>query len=66
IEKLGKQEKEITIIADGAYSSTENIELADKNNIELITTALIGKLPEEIQSEFELDETTHEIIKCPK
>ncbi|WHE06213.1 transposase [Thermoanaerobacterium thermosaccharolyticum] len=66
IEKLGKQEKEITIIADGAYSSIENIELAEKNNIELITTALIGKLPDEIQSEFKLDEVTHEIIKCPK
>ncbi|MFU0782653.1 MAG: hypothetical protein ACFWT2_06065 [Thermoanaerobacterium thermosaccharolyticum] len=46
-------------------TAIENIELK-KNNIELITTALIGKLPDEIQSEFKLDEVTHEIIKCPK
>ncbi|MGF7430609.1 transposase [Thermoanaerobacterium thermosaccharolyticum] len=66
IEKLGKQEKAITIIADGAYGSLENIELAAKNNINLITTALIGKVPDVIQSEFELNETTHEVVKCPR
>ena len=65
IEKLGKQEESITIITDGAYGSIENVELAAENNINLITTALIGKTPEIILSEFELDEATHEVVKCP-
>lgn len=65
IEKLGKQEEPVTLITDGAYGSLENVELASKNNINLITTALIGKTPEIVLSEFELDEATHEVIKCP-
>ena len=65
IEKLGKQEESITIITDGAYGSIENVEFAAENNINLITTALIGKTPEIILSEFELDEATHEVVKCP-
>ncbi len=65
IEKLGKQEEPVTLITDGAYGSLENVELASENNINLITTALIGKTPEIVLSEFELDEATHEVVKCP-
>lgn len=65
IAKLGKQENTTTLIADGAYGSIENVELAAENNINLITTALIGKTPDIIQSEFVLNETTHEVVKCP-
>jgi hypothetical protein len=65
IEKLGNQETPTTLIADGAYGSLENVEHAGKNNIDLITTALIGKTPEMIQSEFVLNEATHEVVKCP-
>ena len=65
IEKLGKQEEPTTLITDGAYGSLENVELASENNIQLITTALIGITPEIILGEFELDESTHEVVKCP-
>jgi len=65
IEKLGKQEEPVTLITDGAYGSIENVELASENNINLITTALIGKTPEIVLSEFELNEAIHEVIKCP-
>lgn len=65
IAKLGKQENTTTLIADGAYGSIENVELAAENNINLITTALIGKIPDIIQSEFVLNETTDEVVKCP-
>jgi hypothetical protein len=65
IEKLGKQDDTITLIADGAYGSVENVELAAKNNIDLVTTALIGKTPEIIQSEFVINETAHKVVKCP-
>ncbi|MDD2391304.1 MAG: transposase [Desulfobacterales bacterium] len=65
IEKLGKQERPMQLLADGAYSSIENMALASENNIELITTALLGKSPEIIQAEFQLDVESKEVIKCP-
>lgn len=65
IEKLGQQETPVTLLADGAYSSIENMELASENNIELITTALLGKAPDIILTEFQLDDQGLEILKCP-
>lgn len=65
IEKLGKQETPMRLLADGAYSSIENMDLASECNIELITTALLGKSPDLIQSDFQFDEQGEEIIKCP-
>ncbi|MDT3702177.1 MAG: hypothetical protein ROZ36_03880 [Thermincola sp.] len=37
IEKFGEQETSMILLADGAYSSIENMELAAECNIELIT-----------------------------
>ena len=65
IEKLGKQETKTTLIADGAYASTENVDLAADNNIKLITTALLGKTPDVIQASFQIDSNRREVIKCP-
>jgi len=65
IEKLGLQETKTTLIADGAYASTENVNLAAENNIELITTALLGKTPDVIQAKFQIDLNKREVIKCP-
>lgn len=65
IEKLGKQETSMTLLADGAYSSIDNMELAAECNIELITTALLGKSPDEIMADFQLDEQSKKVIKCP-
>lgn len=55
----------MTLLADGAYSSIENMELATECNIELITTALLGKSPDVTLADFQLDEHNKEIIKCP-
>ncbi len=65
IEKLGYQETPITIIADGAYGSIDNTELAQENNIELVTTALIGKTPDAIQAWFKIDIQNQGVIHCP-
>ncbi|MDF1618798.1 transposase [Petrocella sp. FN5] len=65
IEKLGVQETQITLIADGAYASVENVELATDNNIDLVTTALLGKSPDVIQADFQIDSQTREVTKCP-
>lgn len=65
IEKLGEQETSMTLLTDGAYSSIDNMELAAKYNIELITTALLGKSPDEIMADFQLDGQSKKVIKCP-
>ncbi|MCK5763508.1 MAG: transposase, partial [Clostridiales bacterium] len=65
IEKLGIQSTKTTLLADGAYASTENVDLAANNNIELITTALLGKSPDEIQSYFKIDSEKREVLQCP-
>jgi len=43
----------------------ETVQLAEKNNIELITTALIGKSPDEIIAAFCIDETSQTLVSCP-
>lgn len=65
IEKLGIQETETTLIADGAYASVENVELAANNNIDLVTTALLGKSPEVVQAEFQIDSEKRIVTQCP-
>ncbi len=65
IEKLGLQESELTLIADGGYASAENSELAKNHNIKLITTALTGKIPNVIFSGFQIDIEKREVLICP-
>jgi hypothetical protein len=65
IEKEGTQAETMTLIADGAYGSDELIDLANQQNINLVTTALIGKTPDPLLSEFEIDEQNHQLRKCP-
>ena len=65
IEKLGTQRAKTILIADGAYASVTNVELAANNNIELVTTALLGKSPDAIQADFQLDTEKREVIQCP-
>jgi hypothetical protein len=65
IEKLGLQEHELTLIADGGYASAENTELAEGHNINLITTTLTGKIPNVIFSGFQIDTEKREVLICP-
>jgi hypothetical protein len=65
IEKLGTQETKTTLLADGAYASVDNVELAANNNIDLITTALLGKSPDVIQADFQVDTEKRKVIHCP-
>lgn len=65
IEAMGHQQEKTTLIADGAYASTENTKLAEANNIDLVTTSLLGKAPNEVQAHFKLDTENHKVIECP-
>lgn len=65
IEGMGKQEQKTTIVADGAFGGAENIDLAKANNIDLVTTNLLGKTPEDIQADFEFSEDGKKVVRCP-
>ena len=65
IEKMGPQETPTTIVTDAAFGGENNRALAEANNITLITTNLTGKDTDEIMADFEYDEKTNRITKCP-
>lgn len=65
LEKIGHQDERSTIIADGAYSGSENVEAADKQNIDLVTTDLTGKDADPIMGRFAFNEDGTALISCP-
>lgn len=58
-------EQPVTILADGAYGSDELMATAEQQHVNLVTTALIGKAPDPVMSEFVIDEKTQTIASCP-
>lgn len=58
-------EQPVTMLADGAYGSDELVALAEQNHVNLVTTALIGKTPDPVMSEFAIDEESKTITCCP-
>ena len=65
LEKTGVPEEGTVIVADGAYSGTENTQLAADKNVELITTGLTGKNAPDILADFEFNEEGTKVLKCP-
>ena len=65
VDEMGKQSETVTLIADGAYFSQENIKNAAENNIELVTTSLSGQTPDEEIANFVVDEENHQVMNCP-
>jgi hypothetical protein len=64
IKKHAAEDNRETIIADGAYGGSENQKLAETHNVELITTALTGKAPDEVFSGFVFNEAGTEVVNC--
>ena len=65
LDQMDKQEERIVIVTDGAYSGTENTQLANDKNVELITTSLTGKAAPDIIADFEFNEEGTQVLKCP-
>ena len=65
LEQMEKQEERTVIIADGAYSGTENRQFALEKNVELITTSLTGKSAPDILADFEFNEEGTKVLRCP-
>ena len=62
---MDRQENRAVIVADGAYSGTENTQLAADKNVELITTSLTGKPAPDILADFEFNEEGTKVLRCP-
>ena len=62
---MDKQEERTVIVTDGAYSGTENTQLAADKNVELITTSLTGKPAPDILADFEFNEEGPIVLRCP-
>lgn len=65
LETMAKQEEEVVIVTDAAYSGMENQELAKDKNVTLITTDLTGRDTADIMADFEFNEEGTRILKCP-
>lgn len=65
IQSEGKQGEPVTIIADGAYGSADLVDYAQGLQVDLVTTALTGKLPDPLLSQYQIDEERHQLLKCP-
>jgi hypothetical protein len=60
-----RAEQPVTILADGAYGSDELMALAEQKQINLVTTALTGKTPDPVMSDYVIDDNAQTIIQCP-
>lgn len=65
LEQRESSAQQETLIADGAYGGTENVRLAEESGVELVTTALTGKNPDEVMGEFQLSADGSKVLRCP-
>ena len=59
------EENKVMLISDATFGSAANQELAKENNIILVTTALTGQKPPEVFADFEIDNETNQVLRCP-
>ena len=53
-----------TIVVDGAYASTEQLEKAEAKGVEIVTASIIGGMDGEFEALFDIDDEGR-IVKCP-
>jgi hypothetical protein len=63
--KMEKQDETVVLVADGAFSGTENHSLAKEKNVDLITTSLTGRDTADIMANFEFNEAGTKVLRCP-
>ncbi len=60
----GTEGDEITLVTDGAYGGTVNIELAKENHVNLVTTNMQGRKSADIYAEFIFSEDGKKVLQC--
>ncbi len=61
---MEKSEKEIILVTDGGYDGQDNIALAKKKNVKLVTTVLIGREAPDVLADFKFNEKGTKLLKC--
>lgn len=64
VARTEMQDEPIKLITDGAYGGGDNTTLAKEKNIDLITTALIGRDAPDVLAAFEFNDTGTKLLKC--
>lgn len=65
LKSMENQDESVSLVTDGAYSDTENKELARSKNVDLITTDLPGRDVPSLIATFQLNEQGTRVLKCP-
>lgn len=65
LKRMDVQKGRTVIVTDGAYSGTENMQLATDKNVKPITTSLTGKEASDIFDDFEYNEEGTRVFKRP-
>ena len=65
LKGMDEQQEGTILITDGAYSGTDNRDLAASKNIELVTTDLTGRDVDAVMGAFEFNEDGTEVLSCP-
>ena len=58
-------EEKVVLISDGAFASRANSEIAEANNVILVTTALSGPTPPDVFADFDIDAENKRVLRCP-
>ena len=64
VARTEKQDETIKLITDGAYGGGDNTKLAKEKNIDLITTALIGRDAPDVLADFIFNDDGTKLLKC--
>jgi hypothetical protein len=64
VARTEKQNETIKLITDGAYGGGDNTKLAKEKNIDLITTALIGRDAPDVLADFIFNDAGTKLLKC--
>ncbi len=65
IDSLGRQEEEVTLTADGAFSGEAVETAASENNVKVVNTNLTGRETPDIYADFKFNEAGTHIDACP-
>jgi hypothetical protein len=64
VNRSEKHEETVKLVTDGGYGGGDNTNLAKSKNIDLITTALIGRDAPDILADFQFNEDGTKLLKC--
>jgi len=63
-EKQDTYDEGAFLVADGAYSSETNSQIAESHNLKLVTTNFTGCKPDEIYADFKFSDDGHFLLEC--